>query len=123
MKIYYLMLGIMIFSASVQIVDNMHIFSINMPYTNFTSAEASVYKLTDQTQLTFLDSALAGVQMLTTSIGYLVGMLTTAITIVPLAIQYQIPIAIYAPIQAIIWTIYAMGIFQLLTGRSTKLYD
>jgi hypothetical protein len=123
MKIYYIALGIMILSAATQISNDMGIFNKQLPNTSMSLTEGQVTDLTTVPTTQSLTPDIFGVGMMVKAFTTLTSVLTAAITIIPMSIQYGIPYQIYLPIQGIVWFVYSMGLFQLITGRGTKLYD
>lgn len=123
MKIYYIALAVIIMSASLQIVNDMQIFSHHMNTQTFDSAQGKVTVMTNTTSLTDLSSDFLGVGGIVKAIGYIFNAMGTAIVIIPLLSSYGVPLAISAPIQGIIWFVYGMGAFQIISGRGVKYFE
>lgn len=126
MKIYHIALGIIIFTASIQMVNDLGIFVTPLPTEHIDSAQGKVSRLTNTTDATAVNDIandfMGGFGILR-SLGYLVSAFGAAIVIVPLLSSYQVPLTISIPIQAMIYFVYGIGIIQFLTGRGTKYYD
>jgi hypothetical protein len=123
MKIYFIALGIIIMSASLQITNDMGIFAAPLPTQSFDSAEGKVTVMTNTTTATDLSNEFSGTMGLFKAIGYIINAIGAAIVIVPLLSSYNVPLAVSIPIQAVIYFVYSIGVFQIITGRGLKYYD
>lgn len=124
MKAYHIALGVMIFSFSLNMLNDSQIFVSPLPNYNAATSEAQVTDMINaSTDSTDLGSEFFEILMIVKVLKFIIGMLSSALYIIPLLSMYQVPSTISLPLQSIIWIIYGWGILSWISGRSSKNYE
>ena len=122
MKVYSIVLFLVIFGSVTGAIDEIGIFGTDIAYTGTGVNESLVEEVEEATQ-----SHASWLFWIPIMIYRLVGILfhafAGAITVIPLFMKYGVPAPIIAMIQVPIWLVYAVGIIQFVTGRSTKVNE
>lgn len=122
MRAYSIALFFIIFGAVIGMINDMAIYDQSMPEHNVGLSDADVNEITDGIQ----NDGSNPVSYITLPIRFasiLFSGILTALTIVPLLLSYNVPTEMALAIQAIIWFVYAAGIWQYVSGRSTQQLD
>lgn len=122
MRAYSIALFFVIFGAVVGMINDMSIYDRVLPEHNVGLSDAEVQEITDGATNDGI-SVISGLSTATRLGAILLSGIITAITIVPLLTSYGIPMEIAIAIQAPIYFIYAAGIVQFFSGRSTSQID
>jgi len=126
-------IALVLLQASIGFINGLHIFDqgTDVIYYENDTARYREYNITslegavkDVGETSVWDNILGGIGLVGSAVTLMYQMFVTVIFIYPaLAHNFGVPAGISTVLQAAIWFTYALGIFQILTGRSTKLYD
>lgn len=128
MRVYTVALGIYVFSLVLTMVNGLGIFQYQLPNPELdpNQGQVGITELTSKVSNvdeSTLDKVFGGVGLIVNALKWMIEAFVTALTIIPLANKYQVPLPITLMFQGLIWFIYGFGIIQFLSGRGTKFME
>lgn len=123
MMLYKLALVLMIFGASSAAIQDIGIYPIEVPQTDAVGIrEADVRALSNNTAGTPA-GAFSGWVVLMMILHVLLTAFMALVTIIPILLEYGVPIEFAVLIQTPIWLVFAWGLYQMHTGHATQGMD
>jgi|SRR3990172_10619414 len=126
-------IALVLIQASIGLINEFHIFDggSGVNYYENDTARYREYNITnledsakDIQSTNTWDNIMGGVGLVGSAVSLIYQIFVSILFIYPaLANNFGIPSQISGVLQIGIWFMYAIGIFQVLTGKSTKLYD
>jgi len=126
-------IALVLIQASIGLINEFHIFDggSGVNYYENDPARYREYNITnledsakDIQSTNTWDNIMGGVGLVGSAVSLIYQIFVSILFIYPaLANNFGIPSQISGVLQIGIWFMYAIGIFQVLTGKSTKLYD
>lgn len=129
MRVYAIAFGFWMFVMTLSMINNLTIFQYTMPTDNLDAnvGTAHITRLTDtmnqSTDSSTYYQITGGIGSLIGAIGFVLEAFPNSILIINIADDYGVPRAISIPFQGFYAFILGYGIFQLVTGRSTKIME
>jgi len=118
-KVYDIALALFIFQFVLGCINGLGIFETQVAVGNAEVSEAQVQEVTGALENVEGGSGFS-VLMVIKMVKIVIGAFFTVLFIVPMLLDWGIPLQIAMMIQMPIWLVEVWGIIQYVTGRSTK---
>lgn len=117
MMLYKIVLCLLIVGGVTSVINESGFYSMHIPESGMTGmSEAQVTDLTNSAK-SAPTNPFSMFIVLQTLVSVLISTFLVVITVIPLLTAYGVPFGFACMIQAIVWTVMAVGVYQMYTGH------